>query len=111
MNYINYESSIVEKFGVTLHGWPVKGKVRNPGELGPDEALALRNALERKECKWVILTEEEQEARKIQNAQREKDGEQIYVPQKKRTKKSTAKDNGVDVEDGNNDNRAMLYNR
>jgi len=109
MNYINYESSIVEKFGIALIGWPVNGKVQNPGDLGPDEGLVLRNALERMECKWIILTEKEQEARKIQNAQREKDGEQIYAPQKKRPKKSTARDNGVDLENGNNDNGMMLH--
>jgi hypothetical protein len=96
MNYINYESGIVKKFGVALIGWPVDGKVQNPGGLGPDEGLVLRNALEKKECRWIILTEEEQEARKIQNTQREKDGEQIYVPRKKRPRKSAE---GVDSED------------
>jgi hypothetical protein len=106
MNYTNYESGIVEKFGVALIGWPVDGKVQNPGSLGPDEGLVLRNALEREECRWTILSEEEWEARKIQNAQREKDGEQIYVPRKKR-KKSTAED-GVDLED-NNDDGMMLH--
>jgi hypothetical protein len=103
MNYKNYESSIVEKFGVDLIGWPINGKVQNPGGLGPDEGLVLRNALEKKECKWIILTEEEQKARKIQNAQREEDGEQIYVPRKKRLRKSAAEDEGVDLEDNNND--------
>jgi hypothetical protein len=96
MNYINYESGIVEKFGVALIGWPVDGKVQNPGGLGLDEGLVLRNALEEKECRWIILTEEEQEARKIQNTQRKKDGEQIYVPRKKRPRKSAE---GVESED------------
>lgn len=99
MNYINYESSIVESLGVALIGWPINGKVQNPGGLGPDESLVLRNALEKKECRWIILTTEEQETRKIQNTQREKDGEQVYVPRKKRPRKSVPED----LEDDNND--------
>jgi hypothetical protein len=99
MNYTNYESSIVEKFGVALIGWPINSKVQNPGGLGPDEGLVLRNALETKECRWIILTKEQQDNRRIDNAQRERDGEQVYVPRKKRARRSTAEDEGVDLED------------
>ena len=99
MNYLNYESKIVEELGVALTGWPGDGKVENPGNLGPDKGLALKDALVKKECKWIILTSEQQEARKIQNAQREQDGEMVYgPPRKKRAKRSTL-EKGVEEED------------
>ena len=80
MNYINYKSKIIEELGVALIGWPGDGKVENPSSLGPDKGLVLRNALEKKECKWVILTSEKQEAWKLQNSQRKQDGEMVYGP-------------------------------
>ncbi|KAN0111299.1 hypothetical protein V8E52_008674 [Russula decolorans] len=109
MNYTNYESNIVEKCGVALIGWPVNGKVQNPGGLSPDEGLILRNALETNECRWTVLTKEQRDARKIQNGQRERDGEQVYVPRKKRTKRSAPEDEGgVHLEE--DDDRMVLHN-
>jgi len=75
---MNYKSKIVEELGIVLIGWPRDGKVENSGSLGPNKGLVLRNALEKKECKWVILTSEEQEAQKLQNSQYEQDGEIVY---------------------------------
>ena len=90
MNYTNYETKIVEELGVALIGWPGDGKVENPGNLSLDTGLALRSALGNKECRWIILTSEQQEAWKRQNAQRERDGETVYgPPRKKRAKKSS----------------------
>jgi hypothetical protein len=80
MNYANYKSKIVEELGIALIGWPEDGKVENPGSLGPDKGLALKDTLKKKECKWIILTPEQQEARKFQNAQRERDGKVVYGP-------------------------------
>ena len=107
MKYTNYESSIVEKYGVALIGWPINGKVQNPGGLGPDEGLILRNSLETKTCRWTVLTEEQLEAWKIQNSQRERNGEQVYVPRKKRTKRSAPEDEGVDLE--GDDDQMVLH--
>jgi hypothetical protein len=87
MNYVNYERSIVGELGVALIGWPGDGKVENPGSIGLDKGLALKDALEKSECKWILLTSEQQEARKIQNSQREHNGEMVYGPiRKKRAK-------------------------
>ena len=41
MNYINYESSVVERYSVSLTKWPLDSKVQNPGGLGPNEGLVL----------------------------------------------------------------------
>jgi len=89
MNYVNYKSKIVEKLGVALIGWPEDSKVENPGSIGLDEGLALRNALENKECRWTILTSKQQEAQKCRNAQHEQDGEAMYGPPRKKQAKST----------------------
>jgi hypothetical protein len=93
MNYTNYESKIVEELGVALIGWPGDGKVENPGSLGPDKGLELRVALEKNQCKWVILTKGQQEARKRQNAQREQDGEMVYGPPRKKRARISAPEN------------------
>jgi hypothetical protein len=105
MNYVNYESSVVEKYGVSLTGWPLDSKVQNPGGLGLDEGLVLRNALGMKDCRWVILTEKERDARKAQNVQRERDGEQVYIPRKKRLRKSAA---AGDLDDDDDDDDTTM---
>ena len=56
---MNYERKIVEELGVALIGWPGNGEVENPGGLSPNKGLALKNALETKECRWIILTTEQ----------------------------------------------------
>jgi len=56
INYMNYERKIVEELGVAFIGWPGNGEVENPGGLSPNKGLALKNALETKECRWIILT-------------------------------------------------------
>lgn len=100
MNYTNYERKIVEELGVALIGWPGGGKVENPGGLTHDKVLALRNALEKNDCRWVILTCEERETRKRKNAEREQDGEKVYgPPRKKRVKRSAPENESVEGED------------
>ncbi len=100
MNYMNYERKIVEKLGVALIGWPGNSEVENPGGLSPDKGLALRNALETKECRWIILTTEQQEAWKIKNVECEKDGKKVYgPPQKKWARRSAPEDEGVEEMD------------
>jgi hypothetical protein len=97
MNYINYESKIIEELGVALIGWPGGGKVENPSYLSPDKGLALKNALEKRECRWIVLTSEQLESRRCQNVQCEQDGETIYGPaRKKRTKRSECENDGVE---------------
>ena len=93
MNYINYERKIVEDLGVALIGWPEGGKIKNSGNIGIDMALELREALEKKECRWVVLTLEEKKDRKRRNAQREQDGEMVYGPPRKKRAKRSAPEN------------------
>jgi len=57
VNYVNYETAIVEKYKVELLGWPSKIKFANPSAIGTvDEICMLCDALKAGECKWVVQT-------------------------------------------------------
>lgn len=103
MNYINYESSVVERYSVSLTKWPLDSKVQNPGGLGPNEGLVLWNALRMKNCRWDILTKDEQDAWKAQNAQHKRDGKQVYILWKEHLRKSHGAAAG-DLDDNDNIN-------
>jgi len=80
MNYIHYEHLIIERLGVALAGWPLGGRICNPGALTSSDAYVLRNALADKTYKWVRLTTQQLEDRKASNRQRAADGENVYGP-------------------------------
>ena len=108
MNYANYEKKIVEAFEVALVGWPLDGRVCNPGHLGCSDLNTLSDALSRGVCKWVALTPEEAAARRIDNQQRSSDGEQVYGPPRKPRARNVILtgegDDGNDGEDGEDGN-------
>jgi hypothetical protein len=83
MNYANYERKIVEQYGIELTGWPLLGRVCNPGELNTRDAAILKKALADDQCKWKPLTQEEVTARAHSNKQREANGELVYGPSRK----------------------------
>jgi hypothetical protein len=80
MNYENYECKIVEHLGVKLVGWPLHGRVCQPGTLSIEDAIILRKALADKSCKWVRLTDVQVMARKDDNLKRQANGEVVYGP-------------------------------
>ena len=93
MNYHNYEGKIMEKYSVALKGWPagIPG-VCNPSAVGSRPIIEkLLSALESSQCHWVVLTEDELEARKKDNQVREDRGEQIYKPCKSIKRPCTTK--------------------
>jgi hypothetical protein len=93
MNYRNYEGKIVEKYGVELKGWPnSKPGICNPAALGGRPQLEkLLAALESGDCHWVVLTDDELDERKEKNQEREKHGEQVYLPRKSANRPSNPK--------------------
>ena len=103
MNYVHYERQIVEKLGVALAGWPLGGRVCNPGTLSSDDALILRNALAKKTCKWIRLTAQQLEDQKASNMQCAINGKDVYgPPRKKRARKTGPTDSvGNDDDEGN----------
>jgi hypothetical protein len=99
MNYTHYERQ-VEKLGVAIVGWPLGGRICNPGALTSDDALVLRSALADRTCKWVRLTAQQLEERKASNAQRAINGEDVYGPPRKKRAKKTGPADGERNEDG-----------
>jgi hypothetical protein len=84
MNYCNYEGKIVEKYGVALAGWPIiMPQVCNPSKVGKRPLLEkLLDALESGDCHWVVLMDDQVEARRKENQARKDHGEVIYKPRK-----------------------------
>ena len=84
MNYCNYEGKIMKKYGVALKGWPTGNPgVCNPSAVGSQPMLEkLLSTLKSSQCCWVVLTEDELEARKKDNQAGDDHGEQIYKPHK-----------------------------
>ena len=62
MNYLNYETSIVQGWGVKLVGWPDGISFVNPSHLRTVSDLRrIRDALKSKTCYWKALTAKERE--------------------------------------------------
>ncbi len=99
MNYPHYEDKIVERLAVALDGWPLPGRVRNPGDLSSDDMKTLLKALTRGVCKWISLTPEEVSARKLSNQQCVANGEQVYGPPWKQHMRNVASRSGDDNSD------------
>jgi hypothetical protein len=60
MNYINYDTAIMQKYNVRLDGWPATITFASPHHISTiDEIRLLRHHLLEKTCKWVGLTREE----------------------------------------------------
>ncbi|KAI5996691.1 hypothetical protein EDD15DRAFT_2163317, partial [Pisolithus albus] len=60
MNYHNYDTAIVETYGVRLVGWPEDTKFANPSVIGTvTEAQKIRDALHSGTCFWKKLSKSE----------------------------------------------------
>jgi hypothetical protein len=63
MNYTNYETSIVQAYGVQLINWPLDGGVVSPSQITNTANMCkLCNALKAGECRWKQLTAAEMQA-------------------------------------------------
>lgn len=61
MNYVNYKTSIVQKYHVQLVGWPSDIPFANPHQLTTiATAKSLQSALAVSTCKWVVLSKRQQ---------------------------------------------------
>jgi hypothetical protein len=98
MNYTHYELKIVESLGVALVGWPVPGRIRNPGDLTVDQVAILRSALFSRECKWISLSDHQVAARKASNTERFGNGEDVYGPPRKKRARKVAQAKGDGTE-------------
>lgn len=83
MNYVNYETAIVQGHGIKLIGFPLERFV-NPSELtNITDMRWLRNALRSGECKWVRLSQAELDAHAEGLEVHCKDGEVVGKPRKR----------------------------
>ncbi|KAI6018895.1 hypothetical protein BKA83DRAFT_4057608 [Pisolithus microcarpus] len=92
MNYHNYETAIVETYGVRLVGWPEGVKFANPSVIGTvAEARKLRDALRSGSCFWKKLSKNELELFVTELNTRRAAGETVRKPRKKRSDAGVAR--------------------
>ena len=86
MNYHNYDTAVVETYGVRLVGWPEGVKFANPSTIGTvPEAHKLRDALRGGSCFWKKLSKSELEHFITDLDARRAAGETVRKPRKKRS--------------------------
>ena len=86
MNYNNYNTAIVETYGVKLVGWPTSVPFTNPSNIGTiGEIRKLRDALKSGECRWKKLSKGERGAFNAELDARRAAGEGVKKSRKKRS--------------------------
>ncbi|KAG0696204.1 hypothetical protein DFH29DRAFT_1004751 [Suillus ampliporus] len=86
MNYNNYDTAIVETYGVRLVGWPQGVKFISPSNIGTvGDIRKLRDALKGRTCYWKALTQAEVKAHSAELEARHSAGEVVRKPRKKRS--------------------------
>lgn len=96
MNYLNYETAIVEKYHVHIVGWPSRITFGSPSNISTMDGIRLlRWALKDGECQWAFLTKEEQKEheRKLANARSK--GVSIGRRRKERSDKGKSRKSGM----------------
>ncbi|KAG1810376.1 uncharacterized protein HD556DRAFT_1454248, partial [Suillus plorans] len=96
----NFGTTIKEKLGIDLKGWPEGIPFQSPTSLNAHNTLLkLRNALKDGSCHWFRMSPRQREEYTTQLAVRHKRGETIGKPCKKRSdagvaQKCNGKENG-----------------
>ena len=85
MNYANYEKAIMLLHGVKVIGWPLKEFVSPSDITNITEMRKLRDAWKMGACKWVRLTQADLDAHAASIEARQKNGEVVGKPRKKRS--------------------------
>ncbi|KAG1752352.1 uncharacterized protein EDB91DRAFT_1044414 [Suillus paluster] len=84
MNYNNYETSVIETYGVRLVGWPHSVKFTSPSNIGTvGDIRKLHDALKACTCYWTILSSAEVKAHASELDTRHSAGEVVRKPRKK----------------------------
>jgi len=85
MNYVNYEKAIMLLHGVKIVGWPLEAFVSPSDVTNVIDIRKLRDAWKSGACKWVRLTAAELNIHAASLEEREKNGEAVGKPRKKRS--------------------------
>jgi hypothetical protein len=114
MNYMNYETAVVERYSTKLVGWTyptlASPTLVSPSEIGTMEAIRkLRDALKCGSCKWVRLSKPELKDHVAAVDERKGNGEAVGKKQKERSdkgksRKRKATESGDGLEGGENEN-------
>ncbi|KIJ58441.1 hypothetical protein HYDPIDRAFT_102650 [Hydnomerulius pinastri MD-312] len=92
MNYNNYETAIVQTYGVSLVRWPDGIVFQNPSNIGTvGDIRQLRDALRSGECHWKKLSKAEHDALTADLNTRRSAGEQVKKTRKKRSDAGTSR--------------------
>ena len=84
MNYNNYNTAIVETYGLKLLGWPTSVPFTNPSNIGTiGEIHKLRDALKSGECRWKKMLKSERGAFNTDLDTCHAAGESVKKPRKK----------------------------
>ncbi|KAG2109481.1 hypothetical protein DEU56DRAFT_750013, partial [Suillus clintonianus] len=84
MNYHNYETSVIETYGVRLVGWPNGVKFTSPSNIGTvGDIRKLRDALKARTCYWTVLSPAELKAHASELDTQRSAGEVVRKPRKK----------------------------
>lgn len=111
MNYVNYKTSIVQKYHVQLLGWPSDIPFVNPHQLTTvATARTLQNTLTVSTCKWVAMSKRQQQEHAATLVANVEGGQVIGKKRKERSDKgkkhkhTLATDDEGDDEDEEADN-------
>ena len=85
MNYVNYEKAIMLLHGVKIVGWPLEAFISLSDVTNVIDIRKLRDAWKSGACKWVRLTAAELNIHAASLEEREKNGEAVGKPRKKRS--------------------------
>jgi hypothetical protein len=85
MNYVNYEKAIMLLHGVKIVGWPLEAFVSPSDITNIIDMRKLRDAWKSGACKWVRLTQAELDTHAASMDERQKNGEVVGKPRKKRS--------------------------
>jgi hypothetical protein len=85
MNYANYDKAIMLLHGVKIVGWPLQEFVSPSDITNITDMRKLRDAWKTGACKWIRLTQAELDAHAASIEEREKNGEVVGKPRKKRS--------------------------
>jgi hypothetical protein len=106
MNYVNYKTSIVQKYHTQLLGWPSEIPFVNPHQLTSTAAAkSLLNALTVSTCKWVAMSKRQQREHAVMLAADVEGGRVVGKKRKVRSDKGKrrGKQGADDVDDEDDD--------
>ncbi|KAG1901631.1 uncharacterized protein F5891DRAFT_1187510 [Suillus fuscotomentosus] len=84
MVYMNFETSIKEKHGINIKGWPENVLFTSPYKIGTvDKIRSLHHALQNGTCHWVNFTPHQHQEHIQHLDARHKAGETVRAPRKK----------------------------